>query len=106
MARFKEGYVLEPETFWRPAYRISPFNTSFIKKNHALVKKGIVDSCILEHFFGTSYIACQSGKEAIRIALHQLRLDPDDEVWIITTSGNRYISSCVTKEIEKVCRWS
>ncbi len=32
-------------------------------------------------------------------------LPPDDVVTILTTSGNFYISSCVTAEIEKFCKW-
>jgi hypothetical protein len=106
MTRFRRGYVIEPEIFWRPAYRISPFNTSYISKNHTLVQKGIVNKGIVEQFFGASYIPCLSGKQAINFALQQFSLAPADEVWIITTSGNRYISSCVTKEIEKFCKWS
>ncbi|MCE9585939.1 DegT/DnrJ/EryC1/StrS family aminotransferase [Candidatus Uhrbacteria bacterium] len=36
----------------------------------------------------------------------QGRLTADDEVLISTTTGSPYISSCVTKAIESVCRWS
>ena len=33
-------------------------------------------------------------------------LKDDDIVTILTTSGNFYISSCVTEEIEKFCQWN
>ena len=33
-------------------------------------------------------------------------LQKDDVVTIFTTSGNSYISNCVTNEIEKFCNWS
>jgi len=40
------------------------------------------------------------------LALKSLELNSKDVVTIITTSNNFYISSCVTKEIEKYCGWS
>jgi hypothetical protein len=36
----------------------------------------------------------------------QGRLTADDEVLISTTTGSPYISSCVTRAIESVCKWS
>ncbi len=36
----------------------------------------------------------------------QGRLSSDDEVLISTTTGTPYISSCVTRAIESVCKWS
>src|SRR5947208_6862819 len=105
MAKFRDGYVIEPESFWRPAYRISPFNTSFISRNHLLIRNGEIHRELISNYFGELYTPCQSGKQAIYLALSQYGLKPDDEVWIITTSGNRYISRCVTKEIETICKW-
>ena len=40
------------------------------------------------------------------MALSALALQRDDCVTILRTSGNFYISGCVTRAIEKVCRWS
>lgn len=56
-------------------------------------------------FFGGGklYLKCRL---AINAALSYYNLKPDDVVSIFTTSGNSYISSCVTKEIEKICKWS
>lgn len=101
-----KGYIINPESFWQPAYRISPFNTSFISKNYNIIDAGISDNDLLKSFFGEQYIFCENGKHAIRLALEQIGLERNDEVWVITTSGNKYISSCVTNEIEKFCRWS
>ena len=101
-----KGYIINPESFWQPTYRISPFNTSFIAKNYRLIEAGIYDNDLIESFFGKRYIFCNNGKHAIRLALEQFSLDRNDEVWIITTSGNKYISSCVTNEIEMYCKWS
>ena len=47
-----------------------------------------------------------NGREAIRLALGHYNLLPEDVVTIMTTSGNSYISNCVTSEIEKFCTWS
>ena len=38
--------------------------------------------------------------------LKQLNLQPEDEVLIIKTFYEPFISSCVTRMIEKVCKWS
>jgi hypothetical protein len=43
---------------------------------------------------------------SIRLTLQNYNLQPTDLVTILTTSQNFYISSCVTKEIEKFCLWN
>lgn len=48
----------------------------------------------------------EGGRYAIREALKRLGLQKDDVVSILTTSGNFYISSCVTRTIEEFCKWS
>ncbi|MFT3740000.1 MAG: hypothetical protein QM786_14705 [Breznakibacter sp.] len=55
---------------------------------------------------GFTGILTSSATAALDLALKKLALRPDDEVWIETTSNNRYISGCVTRTIEKHCRWS
>jgi dTDP-4-amino-4,6-dideoxygalactose transaminase len=106
MIRFKDGYVVNPDVFWRPAYRISPFNTSYIRKNKTILSAGKVQSEIFKNFFGDHFFPCLNGRSAIGLALSQYNLQPDDEILILTTSGNTYISSCVTNEISQRCRWS
>ena len=53
---------------------------------------------------GMSFL--RSGRSALKLALLACRLRGDDHVLIITTTGGRYVSSCVTQEIEKICAWS
>jgi len=106
MTRLKKGYVIDPEPLWRPNYRISPFNTGFVKKNHEIITKGNYSRHLTEQYFPSPIIPTINGRSAIFRALSQYNLKSNDEVWIITTSGNWYISSCVTKEIEKFCKWS
>jgi len=97
--------VLNPDPYLLPAYRISPFQTRDLSKNHLLQDNNLIDSYFQQRFMG-QYIYTENGREAIHIALSQLGLKKDDVVTILTTSGNFYISGCVTKEIEKFCTWS
>lgn len=48
----------------------------------------------------------RKARYAITAALEDLQLQKDDVVTILTTSGNFYVSGCVTKAIEQVCRWN
>jgi hypothetical protein len=103
--RFDAGFILDPDQYYAPSYRISPFATADIHRNLAL---GPLASSLspVERWSTQAFCYTRSGKEAIALALRALRLRPSDCVTILTTSGNRYISRCVTVEIEKVCRWS
>lgn len=103
----KNGFVINPEEFFRPSIRISPFNTSYIKSNKNIAEKFLLfERKSLNAYFGDNYIATSSGKEAILLALSNYNLQKHDDVLIVTTTGNNYISSCVTKTIEQVCSWT
>ena len=56
--------------------------------------------------WGGKLIPTQTGKHAIAIALGLFDLDKHCEVLITTSTGNRYVSKCVTQTIEKFCQWS
>lgn len=102
-----DGYAIEVSSELVPQYSISPFNVNFVRFNKHLSQKGIrldIDE-LLNDFFG-NHIITTGGRSAIFIALSHYSLAPDDVVSIITTSDNFYISSCVTKEIERFCKWS
>ncbi len=66
----------------------------------------MIDDYLEERFHNKDFIYTINGRKAINIALSYYVLKKDDVVTILTTSGNFYISGCVTKEIEKFCRWS
>jgi len=102
--RFDAGFVLDPDRYYAPSYRISPFATADIHRNLALGPGPSLSPS--ERWRPKAFCYTRSGKEALALALRALRLRPSDCVTIFTTSGNRYISRCVTLEIEKVCRWS
>ncbi|MBC7627986.1 DegT/DnrJ/EryC1/StrS family aminotransferase, partial [Ferruginibacter sp.] len=64
------------------------------------------DDYFANRFKERSFTYVADGRKAINIALQQYHLQPEDVVTIFTSSGNFYISGCVTKEIEKFCQWS
>jgi len=103
---FYNQFVINPEKFRIPHYSISPFSQEWISENYRILRSNqSVDSDLLSRYFGR-FLCFESGKSALYHALSQYRLQENDEVYIITTSGNRYISSCVTGEIEKFCKWN
>ncbi len=99
-------FVLSPDKSLLPAYRISPFRTSNIASNRALPFSASLDEYFRQRFTGRHFMYCESGRQAIHLALRALGLGREDVVTILTTTGNFYISGCVTREIEKFCRWS
>ena len=101
-----KDFVLSPDKSLLPSYRISPFQTSDIALNRALPLSASIDEYFRQRFSGRRFIYCESGRRAIHLALSALGLNRDDVVTIFTTTGNFYISGCVTREIEKFCRWS
>jgi hypothetical protein len=101
-----KDFVLSPDKSLMPAYRISPFQTSDIARNRALPFSASIDDYFRQRFTGRRFIYCESGRQAIHLALAALGLGRQDVVTILTTTGNFYISGCVTREIEKFCRWS
>ena len=101
-----EMFVLNPDSYLLPVYRISPFRTSDIELNNKLADSNTVEDYFKARFKGKAYLYTLNGREAISLALSYYNLQKDDLVTIFTTSGNHYVSSCVTSEIEKYCRWS
>jgi hypothetical protein len=90
-------------------YSISPFQRKHATQFEAIFKSSEaaqLSESISERFFGKYPAITESGRAALELALIQLQLDPEDEVWIETTTNNFYISGCVTSTIEKFCRWS
>jgi hypothetical protein len=103
---FINNFVLKPDKYLLPAYRISPFNTEDIALHNKLPFSAEIDDYFQERFEGRRCLFCESGRAAVNLALQTLQLDAANTVTILTTTGNTYISKCVTTEIEKFCRWS
>ncbi len=103
---FLEGYIKNPDRFRTGSVNISPFTTDDIFRNNYIWHNYKEDSDPVTSFEGMELTITASATAALDLALRDLGLTPDDEVWIVTTSGNKYISGCVTRTIEKYCRWS
>ncbi len=102
----KNNFVINPYTHLMPSYRISPFMTKDISINRNLLYSGNCNDYFRQKFNDNNFCYTVNGRQAINLALSSLNLKQEDFVTILTTTNNFYISSCVTKEIEKVCRWS
>jgi hypothetical protein len=103
---FSDKYVISSERFLQPNYRISPFMTRDVSINKRLNNSSEIDDYFYGRFAHKKFTYTMSGRAAINNALIELKLEKDDVITIFTTSGNYYISGCVTKEIEKYCKWS
>lgn len=99
-------FVFNPDPYSLPCYRIGPFKTIDLSINHHLPQSNKIDDYFRKRFNGRDYAYTENGRRGINLALQSLNLKKNDIVTILTTSNNFYISSCVTAEIEKYCRWS
>ena len=99
-------FIFNPDPFLLPAYKISPFKTDSISFNRRLPSDNFAEEYFNVRFGEGNWHYTINGREAINFALKSYDLKKDDLVTILTTSENFYISSCVTKEIEKFCRWN
>lgn len=100
------GYVFNGHDDLLPDYRINSFTYKDLALHHELGPSNAVDDYFTERFPGLYHAYTASGSHGIAVALNLLDLGPDDCVTIFTSTGNSYISGCVTREIEKICRWS
>jgi hypothetical protein len=99
-------FVINPDPYSLPCYRIGPFKTTDLSLNHCMPDDNAIDEYFDERFYGKDIIYTENGRTAINISLSLYNLSKNDVVTILTTTGNFYISGCVTREIEKHCKWS
>lgn len=85
-----------------PAIRIHPFKSEYLLTSKGDIQKA---KLYLDSRFG-SYHIFKKGRAALYAALSSYNLNRDDLVTILTTSGNFYISKCVTREVDKICQWN
>lgn len=104
--KFENGFIINPDKYYSPSYRISPFRTSDISENFTKIKIDNDLSYFDSRFLNKKWNFTESGKVAIGLALSTIGLSKSDCVTILTTSGNKYISSCVTNQIAKYCKYS
>jgi len=99
---------LEPLPHMHPHIRISPFIPTEWEK---LLKTKVPSSLSVkppQFWLNDGYDCdfCLSGRDALLACLLHLKLQRGDEVLIVKTTDGPYVTSCVTKTIEKVCRWT
>lgn len=99
-------YILHPDKYLLPDYKISPFQSKDIEFNNNLPSDSKIDDYFKNRWKNRSFIYTNNGRSALNKALSYYQLQPTDLVTILTTTGNFYVSSCVTKEVEKFCKWN
>lgn len=99
-------FVINPEKYSVPAYRIGPFRTQDIAFNNKLPVDSSIDLYFKERFKDRKFYYFINGRSALNKALDFYNLRMNDVVTILTTTGNVYIAKCVTDEIQKICQWS
>jgi hypothetical protein len=60
----------------------------------------------IKNFHGKYVTLGVKARQMLELALLQCNLKAEDVVTILTTSNNLYVSSCITNEVEKFCKWS
>jgi len=99
-------FIINPDTYLRPAYRISPFRTEDLRRNSTLPECNDVEDYFKDRFRERRLLLTNSGREALFLALNSYNFLFNDNITILSTSGNSYISRCVTNQIEKICCWN
>ena len=99
-------FVLNPDPYSLPSYRIGPFKTDDVGINSKMPNDDFAVDYFNNRFGEGKWQYTYNGREAIQLALEHYQLQPNDLVTILTTSQNFYISSCVTKTIESFCGWN
>lgn len=92
-------YFVNPDPYYTPKISIGPFDL----KSENLLKRE-PDPSILQ-VLGNNLVFTHSGKNAIGIAIEELNLGKSSVIGIVTTSGNTYVSKCVTETISRYCDW-
>lgn len=94
----------------RPRISISPFNGASMEDMLDQENEVIAGTSAMYPEFwldqAKTLNILRSGRNALKLALHASGMTSNDSVIIITTTGGRYVSSCVTKTIEETCQWS
>ncbi|PDO90098.1 DegT/DnrJ/EryC1/StrS family aminotransferase [Kosakonia pseudosacchari] len=100
------NWILTDDEFMKPSYRISPFSTSSLAQNCALPPVSKDAEFFEKRHPGYHPYYLLKARHGITLALKNLGLKTTDCVAVLTTTGNLYVSGCVTKAIETVCKWN
>ncbi|MET3112920.1 hypothetical protein AAKU52_000639 [Pedobacter sp. CG_S7] len=100
-----KGNIINPDPYLKPCYKLSPFCNTDIKENNEFPSSSCASDYFKNKHKDLQFLYTTNGRAALNMALQSLNLNPNDIVSILTTSQNFYISGCVTREIEKFCKW-
>lgn len=89
----------------RPHIQISPFIYTDLDRAAEDVEEADAERRLQQHL-GRPCAITSSGRHALSLVLADAGLNPDDTVTILTTTGNTYVSGCVTQTIGRLCHWS
>lgn len=97
--------IIDPSVELVPSIHIPPMTNAVLDYKEPTCDQ--IEACTqyLRKRFGIHYLVSKA-RSALRVALEYYNLRQDDVVTILTTSGNFYVSSCVTKVIENICQWN
>lgn len=98
------GIIIDPSEFLMPKIRVSPLDQTALTCPKCPDVENVLPK--IKNFHGKHVAIGIKARQLIEFALSQCNLKPDDTVTILTTSGNLYVSNCITKEVEKFCKWS
>ncbi|OYU85671.1 MAG: hypothetical protein CFE24_00230 [Flavobacterium sp. BFFFF2] len=101
-------FVLNPDPYSTPVYRIGTFVTQSIARNSKLEASWseVAINYLNQRFGSDNWILTINGREAMALAMQSLNLSKTANTTILTPSNNFYISGCVTSTIEKYCHWN
>lgn len=90
------------------SFQLSPYESRYLPEILAVDPSPPRHFAWGDHFAGRydGFTLTMNGRSALALALEAIAPGPNDEIMIVTTTGSPYISSCVTREIEKLCKWS
>ena len=79
-------FILNPDPYSLPTYRIGPFTTRYVGINHRLPAGDGFTAYLDKRFAGRPYRITTNGRAAMYAALSHYQLLPDDTVTILTTT--------------------
>lgn len=95
----------DPATAVKAFISVSPFSYACLDEEVAPASAEHT-LAMLRDRVGADFTLSNSGRHALDLILADLGLAGSDVVTIITSSGGNYVSGCVTRTIERYCRWS
>lgn len=102
----KKGFIINPDQYLRPNYRISPFLSIELFDSKPETDSLQWNNYANKRWENGKYAITTNAREALYLIFKQINLSSRSQVTIVTTSGNSYISSCVTGVVEKFCNWN